>query len=390
MFYDKQSKKEQEDYKNMLSIIGSYSLLFSESDVPYLYYRCHENIFCKYFNADNLSREDSSADAKKNKIGIGLKTWVGNDDQKVAEFNKLRPTYAKLEGLELVKKIAEYRNARIQFTKNSHGLQEMIYHIIKRKPGVMKIVEHTFDEIDIDNIKLLNNSKAKENNIYFTDGKHTYHFSLSKNTLYMIFKDLVEMDEIPIDILADPYRELEKINEKNEKSISAVSMEKCATSGATPFTVNTSHKLQLCLRLYSVSQGKKFVAEKSGLNQWNACGRKRNPNELYIPYPSDDRKRIIDFFPNREECFELLLPDGQVISAKVCQDSGKAIMSNPNKVLGEWLLRKVFCLKEGELLTYDTLLKCNVDSVIFTKLGDLKYSIDFATLGTYEEFYGIE
>ena len=65
MFYDKQSKKEQEDYKNMLSIIGSYSLLFSESDVPYLYYRCHENIFCKYFNADNLSREDSSADAKK-------------------------------------------------------------------------------------------------------------------------------------------------------------------------------------------------------------------------------------------------------------------------------------------------------------------------------------
>ena len=65
MFYDKQSKKEQEDYKNMLSIIGSYSLLFSESAVPYLYYSCHENIFCKYFNADNLSREDSSADAKK-------------------------------------------------------------------------------------------------------------------------------------------------------------------------------------------------------------------------------------------------------------------------------------------------------------------------------------
>ena len=104
------------------------SNIFSESDEPMLYYRAHENIFCKYFKADNLSREDCSADAKKNFIGIGLKTWVGRDDQKVAEFGRLRPEYENLRDIDLIKKIAEYRNARIKTTMRTHGLNQMIYH----------------------------------------------------------------------------------------------------------------------------------------------------------------------------------------------------------------------------------------------------------------------
>ena len=135
MFYEKQPAEQQNNYKNMLEIIGSLTLLFSESDCPYLPYRCHENIFCKYFEAVNLGRMDCSADAKKNKFGIGLKTWMGNDDQKVAEFGRLRPEYEHLSGLELVKKIAEYRNDRIRVTKNLHGIEDMIYHIVKRVPG---------------------------------------------------------------------------------------------------------------------------------------------------------------------------------------------------------------------------------------------------------------
>ena len=35
-------------------------------------------------------------------------------------------------GLDLVKKIAEYRNERIRVTKNLNGIDEMIYHVIKR------------------------------------------------------------------------------------------------------------------------------------------------------------------------------------------------------------------------------------------------------------------
>ena len=78
------------------------------------------------------------------------------------------------------------------------------------------------------------------------------------------------------------------------------------------------------------------------------------------------------------------LPDGNVITAKVCQEDGKAIMSNPNKVLGKWLLRDVFELPEGTVLTYEMLERFGVDSVIFTKLGELEYKIEFTDIGTYE------
>ena len=66
---------------------------------------------------------------------------------------------------------------------------------------------------------------------------------------------------------------------------------------------------------------------------------------------------------------------------------GKSIMSNPNKVLGKWLLREVFELAEGTVVTYEMLEKFGIDSVIFTKNDELDYSIEFSELGTYEDFY---
>lgn len=373
MFYENQSISQKNKYKQMLSIIGNLTLLFSESNCPYLPYRAHENIFCKYFNADNLARFDCSADAKKQTVGIGLKTWMGNDDQKVAEFGRLRETYEDLKGLELVKKVSEYRNERIRITKNMHGIDEMIYHIVKRIPNTMQIIECAFDYIDIDNIDVIN-GRGNVNNTYFTDGKHTYHFSISKNTLYMIFEKYDVIDEFEVEIMADPYGYL--MNLANTSEAQAV---------VAPVAIDFSNKL--CLRLYS-SNGKrgKFIPEKSGLNQWNARGRKRDPNEVYIPYPAEDRKRSIGFFPPRETVFELLMPDGFIIPTKVCQDDGKAIMSNPNRILGEWLLRTVFELPEGTLVTYEMLEKFGIDSVIFTKLDEGKYKIDFTEIGTYEDY----
>ena len=129
---------------------------------------------------------DCSADAKKERIGIGLKTWMGQDDQKVAEFGRLRETFASLSGIELVKKIAEYRNERIRITKNLNGIEALIYHIVKRIPGAMQILECSFDCIDVDNLRLLDN-RGNVNNTYFTDGRHTYHFSSSKNMKKWIF-----------------------------------------------------------------------------------------------------------------------------------------------------------------------------------------------------------
>ena len=389
MFYELQPQAQKDNCKKMLSIVGALTQLFSESDCPYLAYRAHENIFCKYFEADNLARMDCSADAKKNRIGIGLKTWTGQDDQKVAEFGKLRETFAGLSGLDLVKKIAEYRNERIRVTKNLNGIDEMIYHVVKRVPGAMQILECAFDYIDIDRISLIRN-RGNVNNTYFTDGRHTYHFSTSKNTLYMIFEDMELLDNFNVEIMDDPYTCL--MNLMPGVSVESV-FEKATPKASVP------KENQICLRLYSTKpNGTKYVAEKSGLNQWNGARfvrrtgeyKPRDPNELYIPYPAEDRRNTVGFFPDRDTVFNLRLPDGSEIPAKICQDDGKAIMSNPNNLLGEWLLRKVFELSEGTLVTYEMLLKFGIDSVVFTKHGELDYSVDFAEIGTYEQFYQTE
>ncbi len=403
MFYDKQPVLNQEEYKQMLKIMGQLSNLFSESDCPYLAYRAHENIFCRYLEAENLARSDCSADAKKDGIGIGLKTWMGNDDQKVAEFGKLKKNYTHLTGLELVKKIAEYRNERIRVTMKLHGIKQMIYHVVKRVPNMMQILECAFDYINIDAIKLIP-GRGNDNNTYFTDGKHTYHFSISKNTLYMIFDDLELLDSFEVTIMDDPYMFLlqltQKMSEADKCVIGHVSNQGDVLEQYTNMlSKRIIDKPMLCLPLYSRSgpHKEKFVAEKSGLNQWNAGGRVRDVNEIYIPYQSVDRQRNLTFFPPRDTSFTLHLPDGSEISAKVCQEAdrnnpliGKAIMSNPNKVLGKWLLRDVFEIEEGTLVTYEMLELFGVDSVIFTKNGELDYSIDFAEIGTYESFYGEE
>jgi len=375
MFYELQPIEQRENYKQMLKIIGSLTKLFSDNSCPYLPYRVQENVFCKYFEADNLARSDCSADAKKNKIGVGLKTWMGNNDQKVAEFDSLREKYASLSGIDLVRKIAEYRNERIRITKNLNGIDKLIYHIVKRIPNSMQILEHSFDTIDISNIKLIKD-RGNNNNTYFTDGKHTYHFSLSKNTLYMLFENMVLLDSFDVEILDDPYAYLMNL---------AVPVTIHVTSITEDKKIDTTNSV--CLRLYSTKSGKKIVYDKSGLNQWNAGGRKRHPNEIYIPFPAEDRAKFRDFFPAKEQPFDVLLPDGTKISAKVCQENDKAIMSNPNKALGEWLLRKVFELSEGTIVTYEMLEIFGIDSIIFTKIDNLKYKVDFAELGTYEAFY---
>ena len=215
----------------------------------------------------------------------------------------------------------------------------------------------------------------------------------------MIFDNMELMDEFEVQIYDDPYDILS--NAMRLKTGAEKIIHKQEAGGLE------DKKPCLCLRLYSTKQdGTKFVAEKSGLNQWNgvrSCYKKdketgerikvketpRDVNELYIPYPSIDRNSG-SFFPPRDTAFELRLPDGEWISAKVCQQDGKAIMTNPNNLLGKWLLRDVLELQEGTQITYEMLKEYGIDSVIFTKLDEGKYSIDFCELGTYEKVYGLE
>ena len=59
-------------------------------------------------------------------------------------------------------------------------------------------------------------------------------------------------------------------------------------------------------------------------------------------------------------------------------------MTNPNKALSDWLLRKVLKLKEGEILTYERLMLIGIDSVRIIKIDNKNYKIDFAKINSFE------
>lgn len=355
----KYDKKEFKKYMEDLQVVGMLSYLFSDSSTPMLYYRATENLYCNAFNAENLSRSDVPADAKYKNIGVGIKTFLeGNKKtfQKIEEFNNQHSLYESLKPEQKIIKIAELRNNRLRFTMDTYGIEKLIFHCIVRNSEGFHFFEEPMDFIDIENIKV---QSINKNTINFTDNKHNYKFNITKSTLYKQFFTNEYFADINVVIAGDP---LSLIQRPDINSI-----------------ITITENEVLTLPLYSYSHGKKVVPEKSGLNQWNATGRKRNPNEVYIPYPAKIRKEHLDFFPPREQCFDVRLPSGKIISMKVCQDGGKAIMSNPNKALGEWILREVLRLDELELLTYDKLLELGIDSVVFEKHGDY-YSLDFNSL----------
>lgn len=184
MFLENQKKSKIEYYQQMLRVIGSLSRLFSESNEPYVQYRIAENLFCKSFEADNLSRTDCSADAFKNKLGVGIKTFLeknGSTVQKVAEFNSEHISFRHLGEEDKILKVSELRNERIETTRRIFGMKNIIYHCITRKEKGIIVYETSMDSVDIKKIK---NVKAGKNIISFEDGINEYSFNIAKSTLY--------------------------------------------------------------------------------------------------------------------------------------------------------------------------------------------------------------
>lgn len=380
-FYNEKTELDQQKkYERMLSIVASLSKLFSENEKPYINYRVPENLFCKYFEAENLSRNDVTADAKKGDFGIGIKTWINSDYQKIAEFNKMRPELEKLakqSNKKLILRVAELRNERIDFTLRTYGMSGMIYHCIRREKGKIRILECPLEKINISQIK---NIDKRNNTISFEDDKNKYGFYIPKSTLYMHFDELIEIKSLEVDINEDPYELLERL--KNEQSESAKE--------------KTSFIEKAYLPLYSETRTKgRYVPEKNSLNIRFAKGRKRNIYEVGIPVPIEFHKEHPEFFPPRSTPFDLVLPNGKCLTATICQDNGKALMSRPNKELGKWIIDDVLRLDPNVKITYEMLAKFGIDSVSIDKVFDVEknktyYKINFATLNSYELYMGRE
>ncbi len=378
MIYDRMPEENRDSYRSYLSIVGSLSSLFSQNNTaPYLYYRAAEKLYCDAFNAQDRSRSDVSVDATYQSFGIGLKTFLhgnGHTLQKVAEFNALRPKYNEKTDLEIVRFISEARNDRLLTTSALYDIKSLMYHVVTRLEKEFRIYETDMSLINIDDV-CKKGIKRKGNTISFTDNIKEYSFNLSKSTLYQRFKLNQEpLDVFEVLVLDNPIELLRKLLEN---------------IGATKPALHAGIDF-IYLPLYSTASGNGRygkVPEKSGLNQWNADGRTRHSDELYIPIPRLIHKNFPKFLPdNNNIIFTIELPNGQKLQAKLCQQGSKGLMSNPNRALGHWLLRDVFRLEEGELATNDTLLQSGIDSVYIEKINERLYKIDFAAIGKYEEF----
>lgn len=364
--------KNKGQYIKLLSSVAKLSGLFSESSIPYINYRVAENIFCKSFSAENLSRSDTAFDASYKSIGVGLKTFTcptNASTEKVAEFNTLSRELSNFNGKELALKLAEYRNERIDLATRLYNINSSLYHIVARKDNKLVLFESDYDKIDINNISSLKKSSAS---LQFEDGKNLYRFNYSKSTLFRKFYIPENAYQVPIDIIEDPYNLLLELFENKDLKPAKDKL--------------VRGKNYVVLPLYGFKKKQKFVFEKSGLNQWNAGGRKRDYGEVYIPIPIKIHNYFPDFFPPRDELFELKIPTGEKFSAKVCQDNSKALMTNPNKALSDWLLRKIFQVKEGDLLTIEKMNELGFDSLIIEKLDDNNYKIDVLPTNSFEVF----
>lgn len=380
----RESSPEQRNnyYRNLIAHC-SLSLIHSNSPKPYLDYRVAENLFCECFGAENVSRRDIAVDAVLGGTGIGIKTFVeGTASQKIAEFDKDSGFTRIFDDLKIVQEVAKRRNFRLEKAARSLGLTEMIYHYTVRYDGLIRIFECPMHPIKIDGISYVTRTGET---ISFTDGINSYKFSLSKNTLYMDFDLSDPIAELPVKIMQDASNSLVELYESKFGTVSFSSpddegkMEELEIAEVLPPNPYLSDAVVLPLFSVKRKDGKqiRYVPEASGMNQWNAAGRPRHPREVYISVPRYIHEQHPGFFPPSTQSFDLEIPGGKYLNAKLCQQGDKALMSNPNSALGEWLLGKLFDLPERKLLKYELMEEIKVNAVRISKLKDGHYYINF-------------
>lgn len=395
------------------------TLLFSDGPQAYIDYRFVEKLFVLATKGKDISRSDKVFDAivgTPQNIGVGVKTFVLNGTsqtslEKVQEFTRFSGSGAfdNLSKAEIAFKAAEYRNNTVLADSQEYGidLTNSIYHCLVRSSGSGVIHEEPYPLVNLDNIqpvdnqgRILDDFPGGNKGIRFFDGINTYSYSKSKSVLMKKFdlRTYTTFDPIPLNIDQEVWKKIS--NSVVEKALSeALSVtETQATTSSEPEKLVPGIDYVI-LPLYSTRGVTKTVEAASGINQWNAGGRQRKYGEAYIPIPAQIHRLAPGFFPERDKPFQLVLPNStDPVNAKVCQQSSKALMSNPNDRLCRWLY-KVIDSKFSDYdfdkppnrhpFTYSDLEKVGRDSVIVIKdrsVGYLKYEIRFAELGSYEEF----
>lgn len=436
ILWNQLNKEKQEKYIKRITILGVLSGLFKGLDgengkKPYLHYRNHEISFIDSFKVQGITRKDSAFDAiariNGKSIGVGLKTWIHNSDsstQKVAEFNKksgeLRKLFEAGEDVDLVHRVAELRNNRIDDDKRLYETDLDIYHFITRDINCFYIIESPYEKIDINNIKDI---YKRGPSISFNDGKNDYIFYMSKSTLFKRF-DASKNERIlsvKIDIHDDPFYILENIfnsepssNEKDcsvmpplhddntylvdEKSTfdTSLDLEIPQNLPITPSFDKSDNFIILPLYnddTYNVNEKSAFNASlASSKNKGSNIPRPAYEAYAHIPiyihylYPYFFGFNALDREARNNSNFKLHLPNGEIIVAKITQDGGKSLQTNPQSILGKWLLFSIFGLKPYEMLTRSIINEKEIDSIKVTKLDNENFKVDVCDYLEYEKW----
>lgn len=114
----------------------------------------------------------------------------------------------------------------------------------------------------------------------------------------------------------------------------------------------------------------------SNLNWGQRPGRE--PNQAYIHLPSSIYST--NFFPERKIHFTVLTDDGKVLICTRAQDNGKAIHTpHNNSLIGEYF-RNRLDVHNGAFVKKEDLLRYGRTDVIFYKIDDETYLMDFSVI----------
>jgi hypothetical protein len=138
-------------------------------------------------------------------------------------------------------------------------------------------------------------------------------------------------------------------------------------------STNSNYHLSDTLEV-SLLDAKGEMHARSGLNWGQRDGR--NKNQAYIPV--NGALRTANFFPPKGIVFTVITDDNVSFELVVAQDNDKALETpQSNAILGAYFRRRLN-LQDGAYVTKNDLLAYGRTSVLFKKLNDELYFMDFS------------
>lgn len=421
--WDKYTSEERSEYKNYLQMYGALSALFnqkaSDTGAPYLDSKFQETIYARSFNSESVDIGNTPHDIKSvfnnQNVGIGIKTWLNSNSsyQKVMQLKAFKDDILPFNDPKLTEdlanKIAAIKNKKLKTDYIRLGLSsdKNIYHYVTRDAGKMVVQETSYPLVNMDKITPV---KLTNTSFEFTDGYKDYKYTFGDSQVWMKFgKEMTDthvLETLDVDIMPDPFLFLKNsfhsYQDKNGILVPQKSVERD----------------YIYLPLYS--DRSKTVPESSGINAWNGLPKtsgsqkSRPEGEAYIPIPSKvwqkypywvdpavDMRQYKTYKNTTGKSsypINLHLPDGQVFEALFAQSGFKGLQTNPQNILGKWILsvlgidhpkRVQYDKPATDIVTMDVLRKAGVDSVkLWHEDPDnlQEVWIDFAEFGSFAKF----